>query len=330
MKSTVLNTVLMRISEGDMSIISFIILMVLAIFPLIVPSSFILSILITVALFAFAGEAWNILAGYCGQWSLGHALFFAIGGYGLVAAQYAFNVNPLLGVFLGIIFNIPCALFISGLSLKLGGLYFSMASITVPTIVQFMIAHYTHVVIGGVVVGGWWGWPIKPPPLKPIHYYYILLLLVGASMIFVKGLERSKLGYFMKAVRDNERLAMSLGINTYKIKTIAMIISAMITSIAGSIYCLYGRFVSPQSLFDFVISLNIMIGASLAGLGTSWGPLVGSLIVFPAFALIRGYIGGRMAGMTQVLGGVLLIIAYLVRMRMLARMRVSKAKPSTE
>ena len=299
-------------------------IVILAILPLITSNPFLLSLLFYTFLWALCGQAWNIIAGYCGQWSLGHALFFGLGAYGVVMAEHLFHINPLVGVLLGVICSIPFVFLIAALSFKLIGVYFCMATVVSPIIVEVLIGHYTHVKVGETVVGGWWGWIIKPLPLTDVHYYYILFLLVIAGLVFMKLLEKSRLGYFMKANRDDERLALSLGINTPKIKTIAMALSAMLTSIAGAIYALQTGFVAPMDVFEFHISMNMLLGPCIGGLGTVLGPFLGSLMVFPVFQFIHGWVGGRFIGMTYVLSGALLIIAYI------SRLKLYRPKPPTE
>jgi len=303
---------MMRISKKG--VVAGGILVILVFLPLIAHSPFVLSILVSTFLYAFAGQGWNVQAGYCGQWSLGHALFFGMGAYGVVLASFYLHTTPFLGVIFGIGLSILFALLVVALSFKLRGVFFSMATLVAPYIVEPLIGHYSKTRVGGIIQGGWIGHSFSTPPLQLIHYYYILLLPVIASLVLVRVLERSRLGYFMVAARDDERLALSLGINTYKTKILAGIISALLTSIAGSIYAMYLGYVNPKIL-EFPTSLYILLGPSIGGVGTVLGPLIGSLVVIPSLQLFQSYIGGKHIGMTYVLGGALLMLAYMIQQK---------------
>jgi len=306
-----------RIKISD--IVFAVLIVIIGFIPLVTRSSYIFSLMFNTFLWALCGQAWNIIAGYTGQWSLGHALFFGLGAYGVVMAQYLLGLNPLVGLFLGMLICIPFVFIISGLSFRLGNIYFIMATLVFPLIVQILIGHYTYSKSEDIVIGGWQGFVVNRLPLTPLQFYYIMFLLVILSIILVKFLERSRQGYFMKATRDDERLALSLGINTNKIKTLAMFISAMLTSVAGSIYAIYTGYIAPTSVFDFSISMNIILGAIVGGLGTVYGPFFGALVVFPLFQLIQGWVGGKFIGLTYILSGFFLMSAYLIRLRFRAK-----------
>jgi branched-chain amino acid transport system permease protein len=289
-------------------IVSFIIF---ALLPLGLGHPLIIHIMILAFIFSFGGMAWNWLAGYCGQYSLGHSVFFAAGAYGVTLTFVFIDENIILGILIGIGFSILLALVIALLSFRLRGVFFSMVTLASAFIMTMLVANYTHVQVSGYGEGGWLGFTL-PRLLDKIHFYYISLVLVAFGLIATYYLTRSRFGNFMVAVREDEDLAKSLGINTYKVKTITTVLSAIPTAIIGMVFALYIRHVSPIEYLQFNTSWNMMVGPMIGGLGTLWGALVGTLAIYPIGVLLQGLFGSTFAGLSQIItgAGIFLIVMF--------------------
>jgi len=276
---------------------------VLGVFPLIINHPLAIHVLILTFLYAFGGLAWNLLAGYTGQFSLGHSVFWAAGAYGITLYYTFVAPDIIIGLIFGIGFSVVLALGISLLSFRLRGVYFSMVTLASAAIMETLLGHYTHVEIDGLIYGGYYGF-FLPKTLEKIHFYYIGLGLVIFGLFFTLVIAKSRLGKFMVAIREDEDLAKSLGINTYKVKTLTTIISAMLTAIVGGLFAMYIRAVSPIAFLDFAASWNIMVGPMIGGLGTVLGPFLGTLIMYPITITLQGIFGGTFVGVPQILTGI--------------------------
>lgn len=285
---------------------------VLAVYPLIFDHPLAVHILVLTFIYAFGGLAWNLLAGYTGQFSLGHSVFWAAGAYGMTLYYTFVAPDMFVGILVGIVLSIVLALGISLLSFRLRGVFFSMVTLASAAIMETLLGHYTHVEQDGIVFGGYYGF-FLPKTFEKIHFYYIGLGLVIAGLVLTLVITKSRLGKFMVAVREDEDLAKSLGINTYKIKTIVTVISAILTAIVGAIFAMYIRFVNPIGYLEFTTSWNIMVGPMIGGLGTILGPLIGTLVIYPATVALQGIFGGAFVGLPQIITGVgIFLIVMLV------------------
>ncbi|MHA1135663.1 MAG: branched-chain amino acid ABC transporter permease [Candidatus Thorarchaeota archaeon] len=276
---------------------------VLGVFPLIVNHPLAIHVLILTFIYAFGGLAWNLLAGYTGQFSLGHSVFWAAGAYGITLYYTFVAPDIIIGLIFGIGFSIVLALGISLLSFRLRGVYFSMVTLASAAIMETLLGHYTHVEIDGLIYGGYYGF-FLPKTLEKIHFYYIGFFLVISGLVLTLVIARSRLGKFMIAIREDEDLAKSLGINTYKVKTLTTIISAMLTAIVGGLFAIYIRAVSPIAFLEFTASWNIMVGPMIGGLGTILGPVFGTFLMYPITIALQGIFGGAFVGVPQIITGI--------------------------
>jgi branched-chain amino acid transport system permease protein len=262
-----------------------------------------------VLLAAIGASAWNVVGGYAGQVSVGHAVFFGIGAYSSVVAFVYVGLPPIAGAPLGMAVSVGLAALIGVPTLRLSGHYFSMATIAVGELVRVLVS--TSDFLGGAQgLGG----PPMPRTvldlsfLSAMPYYYIFLVVLAVILGVTWWIERGRMGFYLRAIKDSERAARSLGVSAGRYKLYAYMLSAGFASVAGSLYlCLFG-FIDPESGFGILISVKMVVMAALGGAGQLFGPLVGALILVPLEELSNSYLGGQGAGITYVVYGAIIVI----------------------
>ncbi len=262
-----------------------------------------------VLLAAIGASAWNIVGGYAGQVSVGHAVFFGFGAYSSVVVYTHLGWPPIAGAPLGMALSVGLASIIGVPTLRLSGHYFSMATIAVAELVRVLSS--TSEFLGGAQgLGG----PAIPRTvfdlsfLSAMPYYYIFLAVLALILGLTWSIERGRMGFYLRAIKDSERAARSLGVSAGRYKLYAYMLSGAFASLAGSLYlCMFG-FVDPESGFGILISVKMLVMAALGGAGQLFGPLVGALILVPLEELSNSYLGGRGAGLTFVVYGAIIVI----------------------
>lgn len=264
-----------------------------------------------VLLYAIAASAWNIVGGYAGQVSVGHVVFFGCGAYASMVAYQHFGLPPLAGLPIGILVSVLIAAVIGVPTLRLSGHYFSMATIAVAELVRLIA---TNVPFLGAAVG--LSGPTVPRTVldlsftSALPYYYIFLAVLAGTLAITWHMERSRIGYYLRAIKDSERAARSLGAAAGRYKLYAFMLSAALTSVAGALYAVMFGFIDPESGLGILISIKILIMAALGGAGVLFGPLVGAIILVPLEEISNNLLGGQGAGLTFVLyGAIIMLIA---------------------
>ncbi len=260
---------------------------------------------------AIAAAAWNILGGYAGQISVGHAVFYGIGAYVPLLVYTHWQLPPVLGIPAGILVSLAVAAVIGVPTFRLQGHYFSMATIAVAELVRIVVGNWDFVGAAIGLMG-----PAVPRSLldlsfkSAVPYYYIFLAVLAAILALTAHLERGRMGYYWRAIRAGERAARSLGVPVRRYKLYALMLSAAFTSLAGSLYALMVGFVDPESSFGILVSVEMIITAALGGVGTLLGPLLGAAILVPLKATTNSLFGGGGSGLTYILyGGIILLLA---------------------
>ncbi|WP_428671359.1 branched-chain amino acid ABC transporter permease [Reyranella sp.] len=283
-----------------------------------------------VLLGAIGASAWNIVGGYAGQVSVGHAVFFGFGAYSAVVVYTHLGWPPIAGAPLGMALSVLLAAVIGVPTLRLSGHYFSMATIAVGELVRVLSS--TSEFLGGAQgLGG----PAIPRTvfdlsfLSATPFYYIFLTVLLLLLWLTWAIERGRMGFYLRAIKDSERAARSLGVSAGRYKLYAYMLSGAFTSLAGSLYlCMFG-FVDPESGFGILISVKMVVMAALGGAGQLFGPLVGALILVPLEELSNSLLGGQGAGLTFVVyGAIIVIIARFLPsglLSLLARRKVNRA-----
>jgi branched-chain amino acid transport system permease protein len=233
-------------------------------------------VLILVLLYVTVGSAWNILGGFAGQVSLGHAAFFGIGAYSasIIASKTA--LSPWWAMLAGPVVVLPVALAVGWICFRLRGPYFVLATIAIGEMVRIAALNWRDLTGGAV------GVVIRPSVFSgtsKIPYYYVILALAAATVALCRFISRRKLGYFLMAIREDEETAESIGINTARYKLIALEISAALTALAGAFYANYFLFVDPTIVLTLALSVEIVLMAIIGGLGTVAGPVLGAVLL---------------------------------------------------
>ena len=252
--------------------------------PIFLHNDYLLQVIFRVFLFAALGLAWNLVGGYAGQLSLGHAAYFGVGAYGLALLSKA-GLNPWLALAGGVVAAMISAAVIGSVSFRLRGPYFCLATIAFTEVLR-LIAKNLPDVTGGDV-----GTPV--PLLFANHstrsFYFAAVVLTVISFAITYWVERSRFGYYLMAIREDEDTALSVGVNAAMTKLRALLISAALTAIAGALYASLFLFIVPDQMFGVELSVEIAILPMLGGAGTLLGPLLGSVVLESASEIFKNY-----------------------------------------
>ena len=260
---------------------------------------------------AIGASAWNIIGGYAGQISVGHAMFFGAGAYMPLLVYQHWQLPPLVGVPLGIGASLVLALVIGVPTFRLQGHYFSMATIAVAELIRIVVSNWDFLgaaigLQGPAISRHWWDLTFR----SAVPYYYIFLAVLALLLAVTWQMQRRRLGYYLGAIRAGERAARSLGVPVRRYKLYALMLSAGFTSLAGSLYALKTGFVDPESGLGILVSVQLIITAALGGAGTLFGPLLCAIILVPLQTATNSLLGGSGAGLTFIVyGGIIVVIA---------------------
>ncbi len=291
-------------------------LLALLAFPLVFTLPFPRHLMITIFLYAMLAQAWNLLAGYCGQISLGHAVFFGTGAYTSTILVNQLGVTPWAGMLVGAVLAIALSQAIGYPVFRLRGHYFAIATIAVGEIVQTLMINWDW-------AGGARGLfvPMKRPDSVvnfQFHdskqtYYYIALGLLLLALWITRRTERSRTGYYFRAIREDQDAAASLGIPVTRYKQRAMALSAGLTALGGTFYAQYILFIDPESVLPLSLSILICLVAVLGGVGTLWGPVIGAAILVPLSEGTRIYLGGTGKALDLLIYGALIMLISVIQ-----------------
>ncbi len=280
------------------------------IYPLLFTLPFPRHLMIMIFMYATMGLAWNMIGGYAGQISLGHCIFFGTGAYTSTLMLMKLGITPWIGMITGAGVAVIIAFIIGYPCFKLAGHYFAIATIAIAEIALVWMLNWDW---AGAAVG--LTLPILPESLRnfefhstKVPYYYIMFGIFLSAIAVTYWIDRSKFGYYFKAIKGDLEAARSLGINTSRYKFYALALSAVFTSICGSFYAQYVLFIDPDSVFVMPISILVCLIATLGGVGTIWGPVIGAFILIPISEFTRIYLGGGGKGTDLIIYGLLIMI----------------------
>ncbi len=269
-----------------------------------------LNFAILVLMIAQAGVAWNILGGYAGQVSLGHAAFYGIGAYTSTKLLMVWGLSPWLGMLAGALVAVAFALLIGVPCFRLKGHYFAMATIAIAEILQIVVTNQDW--LGGAVGlqlpfanEGWSSFVFNR---SKVPYYYIILGLLLLSIGVSFAIERSFLGYYFRAIKDEPDAARSVGIDLTRYKLIAITASSFLTALGGTFYAQKELFIDTGSTMATSLSIKIALVAILGGVGTLAGPLVGAVVLTAIEETTRAMFGGTGRGTDLVIYALLIIV----------------------
>ncbi|MFH1033379.1 MAG: branched-chain amino acid ABC transporter permease [Pseudomonadota bacterium] len=288
-------------------------LAVLLLLPLVL-DKYLLGIFVMIFYYAYLGQSWNVLTGYTGHISLGHALYVGIGAYVSTFLAQKFGLTPWLGMLAGGMLAAVVALGLGFLGFRFGlrGVYFVILTISCAEIARLVVSHIDAVgSFSGIFLD------FKPGFANfqfrgNVPYYYISLGFMVLGSLAVHLLARSRTGRLMVAVREDEQAALALGVDSFKYSMIAIAVSAFMTSLAGTFYANYVYYLSPNSMFGMGLSIDLILRPIIGGLGSVLGPIVGSFVLTPLSEISRTYFAkGGLEGLHLVLYGVLAILVVL-------------------
>lgn len=280
-----------------------------ALLPMLVSSPSHQNVAILVLMAAQVGVAWNIVGGYAGQVSLGHVAFYGLGAYTSTLLLTQFGVNPWLGMLAGGLVAVIISLVIGWPCFRLKGHYFTMATIAVAEIVQIV---FTNWEFAGAAVGlylpmdkqGWGAFVFD----SKVPYYYIALALLIATLLANYAIEKSYLGYYFRAIKDEPDAARSLGVNLGTYKQIAFAVSAFFTAMGGSLYAQKELYIDPASVLGTAVSIKMALVSILGGIGTLFGPLIGAGVLTVIDEGTRVMFGGSGRGTDLIIYAALIIV----------------------
>jgi branched-chain amino acid transport system permease protein len=275
---------------------------------------YMLGIFVMIFYYAYLGQAWNVLTGYTGHISLGHALYVGIGAYASTYLAMQWGLTPWIGMIVGGILAVIVALVLGFLGFRFGlrGVYFVILTIAFAEIGRLIVLH-TKALGGfaGIFLDfkpAFWNFQFR----GNVAYYYVALGFMVASVVAVHLLERSRAGRFMVAIREDEGAAQALGVNSFKYSMIAIGISAFMASLAGTFYANFIYYINPNSVLGMGLSIELILRPIIGGMGTALGPVLGSFILTPLSEISRAYFAkGGMEGLHLILYGVLAILVVL-------------------
>ncbi len=280
--------------------------------PLLVKDVYLQNVLVLTLMFAALSQSWNILGGYCGQISLGHALYFGIGAYATSVLFVTYGISPWFGMVVGGILSAALALALGYPCFRLKGHYFSIATIVIAEIGLLLVHNWDF-------VGGALGiqWPFSPDSWATLQfarnkvpYFYFALGLFIVVWFVTFLIEDSRWGYWWRAVKDNPEAAESLGVEVFQSKMAAAAVSAFFTAVGGAFYAAFVAYIDPESVMTFRFSLLFALPAVLGGIGTLWGPALGAAILIPLTEVTRSYMGGSGSGLDLIIyGGLIMVVA---------------------
>lgn len=278
---------------------------------------FVLNIIAYTYLFAGLATAWNIIGGYGGQFSLGHAVYFAIGAYTAANLFLRWGISPWIALLPAVVISVVVASLISWPTFRLRGKFFAIATLAFNE-VAFVLANFYSGITGGprgLTV------PFQPGLINMIfrdRLSYTMLMLGFLALCLLVSLVvlRSRLGYSLQAVRDEQDTARAVGIDVTAVKLQGMAISAGLTAMGGVLFMMYVRIVDPPTLFSLPdIGVKFLLLVLIGGLGTLYGPLVGALLIVPLEFFLRSQLGGLWPGTHLAVLGMMLILAALFMKR---------------
>jgi branched-chain amino acid transport system permease protein len=282
-------------------------------------NDYLLTVLILILYFAYVGQAWTIMMGFAGQLSLGHALYVGLGAYTTAALYVHFGLSPWLGLPLAVVVSALAGAFIGFLAFRfrVAGVYFAILTIAFAEFARIGFDHLR-------VVGGSAGfflpvaqytqndlWNLRG---RPVMFYYVILALTVIAFLTCHALLRSRIGYFWLAIREDEQAARALGIDTFRYKMAAVVISAGMTAVAGVFFAFYYNNLFPEQVFHISRSIEIILAPIIGGIGTLFGPVLGAFVLTglsEAMTELLHALGIEVPGAKQVFYGVCLLVVVM-------------------
>jgi len=310
-----------RLIEGipRRTLLLLLLLLAAAIFAPLVAGDYLITVLILIFYFAYVGQAWNIMMGFAGQLSLGHALYVGLGAYTAAALYVHFGIGPWIGLLVAVPVAALAGAFVGYLAFRfrVGGVYFAILTIAVSEFARVGFDHlsWTNGSAGLFLPVAQFShndlWHLRG---HPVMFYYILLAATVLAFLGCRMLLQSRVGYFWLAIREDEEAARSVGIDTFHYKMVAVVISAGMTAFAGVIYAFYYNNLFPEQVFHISSSIEIILGPIVGGIGTLFGPVLGAFVLTGLAEMLSGalsVLGVDIPGAKQVFYGICLLLVIV-------------------
>jgi branched-chain amino acid transport system permease protein len=277
-------------------------------------SSYALTIFILILFYGFLGQAWNIVGGYTGQLSAGHAAFVGVGAYTAALLSSEYGLTPWLGMFVGAALATGLGAIVGYLGFRFGlrGFYFVLLTVAFAEVCRILVSNIDA--LGGAL-GLYITFTGNPRQFQfqdQRAYYYLALALLLLATAVAALIERRRFGIYLTAIREDETACEALGVDTLKYKMLAMVVSSFLTGLGGTFYAFYLFSLQPNTVFGIPLSVEIVIRPIIGGAGTLLGPILGSFILTPLGELSRQYFGqSGLHGAHLIVYGVLLVSVVL-------------------
>ncbi|MEH6772718.1 MAG: ATP-binding cassette domain-containing protein, partial [Cereibacter changlensis] len=287
------------------------VLAALFLIPVVVGDAFIYHVFITICIFAGLSTAWNIVGGYAGQLSLGHAMFYGIGAYaGMILMNM--GVSPWIGMFAGAAVAVVASVVISYPCFRLHGPFFALATIAFLEVFRVLALHFRDVTGGAmgmmIELKLGWEWMVFRERLPALVIAYgMMLVCLGVAW----AIREHRLGYYLVATRERESAAKAAGVQTVRVRLLAVSASAALTAMMGTFHAMYLTFIEPAAVFSLTFSIQIAMFALIGGIGTIYGPLLGAVLLVPLTEIARGALGAQALGLHGFVYGVVLLLVVL-------------------
>jgi len=285
--------------------------------PFIIRDEYYLHVLVGIFFFAYMTSAWNIVSGYTGQLSLGHSALCGIGGYVSTLLFINLGLTPWIGILVGglaatvvgVVIGYPC--------FRLRGPYFALTTIAFAEILRIWVENTDE--IFGIELRGAQGLLVPLKGQSPwlfqftskVPYYYIIVAMLLMVMAVTFWMEKSRMGFYLKAIRADQDGAEALGINSTRYLLSAMAMSSFLTALGGSFYAQYFRYINPERNMGLDLSIEFALMGIVGGQGTVLGPVLGAFLLNPAGEISRSLLGGKLMGLHLVIYGLVLVLAVM-------------------
>ena len=268
---------------------------------------------ITALTFVALALAWNVISGIGGQLSMGHGAYFGLGAYTSSLLLVRLGVTPWIGMVPGAIVAALFGLCLGYPSFRLRGVYFKLVTFVAALILEIICRSWSDFTGGdpGLQIPLLRNAPAMYQFGSPVPYYYIILVMASVYFLLTRSVLRSRFGYYLQALRDDQIAAEVLGVNTLAMKLGGFALSAILTALVGTFYAQYVLFIDPASTFGMFVSVKIALAAIVGGAGTLWGPVIGGLFLVPLAEVGNAQFAATLTGVDVVLYSVVLIVVAI-------------------
>jgi branched-chain amino acid transport system permease protein len=283
---------------------------VLVLLPWVFSNPFQMSIIIMALLYAYLALSWNIIGGLGGQLSLGHSAYAGIGAFTSTILFVRYGWSPWIGMWAGALLSAVAAVMIGLPTFRLRGAYFALATLAA-TMMLKIVAENTHHLTGGP--RGMEVTLLKDAPLffqhtNKLFYYIIILAMCVLVVLTTLWIMRAKIGYYLKAIKNDQEAAQSLGINITRYKLIANVLSAIFTSLGGTFYAQFVLYINPEKILGVNLSVQLAIMCIIGGRGTVMGPILGAILLVASEEITRHLFGSKLIGANLMIYGMILMV----------------------